>query len=733
MSSQPDSFSNAFEDCIQESVKTSSALLTQVLVIGRRSMAETRLNTPSPDQMLALHNALHTLVKHEHSLINAFPIELKKQFDAVLNGTQGTMERRVEVPFNKLTIMQDHEFSAQMALSQLRHSVIGATEVDCALLNSYTSAAQGLTRVRPESNPFQPESYIRAIQQSFEVAEVDFQARQMWFQHMGMPLGNELVLLYKSLIQRLTSRGFEPINYAMPRPKEHSLPDSAIVEATYLVVPTAEPLPTPVPTYTYAPAVFSGFSVLHSFKDSDFAFPSLSSGNAPEASLGFPTLDMDPEPAPAPDPTSPFALAGKVNAADMNSLMQSAEFITELANTQGASDEDLAAMRARPEFEFLPPKSPAEQPKPTEASAPTTDKTAQPSEPAAEEPISIDTAIQQLLEKIIRDQALPDAFGPVVRGFESSLLRLALRDDGFLADEQHAARKLLAAIIQTGLNARSETTRQFDRFLALAEDCARNLVALPVLDVTAFEHVRLTWERAWNKATTDLVARSAAGHADAFQALVRAHSLAFAALPTAQHAPEHWRDFLTGPWARVSAHMQCASDSQRASKYLTIAPVLLWCVQPKVDADDARRLLPWIESIRRHVHHGLASIGYSAAEIAPLLQRVDRLQATLEGRAPTDNSAPTAANDEVSSAKPTEPSHVDSFVQTLSSGQWFDMWIKERCIRTQLTWVNEGRTSFMFVAADRTSQSLTRRMLEGLVGKGGLRRVDGQSAERGAS
>ena len=60
------------------------------------------------------------------------------------------------------------------------------------------------------------------------------------------------------------------------------------------------------------------------------------------------------------------------------------------------------------------------------------------------------------------------------------------------------------------------------------------------------------------------------------------------------------------------------------------------------------------------------------------------------------------------------------------------MWLKERCIRTQLTWVNEGRTSFMFVAADRTSQSLTRRMLEGLVGKGGLRRVDGQSAERGA-
>ncbi|QIL69624.1 DUF1631 domain-containing protein [Diaphorobacter sp. HDW4B] len=731
MPPQPDSFTKALEDCIQESVKTSSTLLTQVLVIGRRSMVEARLNASSPNQMLALHNATHMLVKYENELIATYPAELQKQFDAIRADTAGTIVRRTEVPFNKLTILQDHEFSAQMALSQLRHNVITATEVDCALLNSYTSAARGLMRVRPDSNPFQPESYILALQQVFETAGVDFQARQMWFQHMGTALGNELVLLYKALISRLTAQGVEPINYSLTRPKEYTVPDAAIEEAAYLIVPTAAPLATPV--HTYAPAVFSGFSVLHSFKESDFAFPSLPSSNPSEPTLSFPSLETDPDPAAPADAASPFALTKEVSSGGMNSLIQSAEFVTGLTNALPTSDEDLAAMRARPEFEFLPPKSAEQESEKKEAAAAVKpEETTAASTSAADQPVSSTTAIQQLLEQILREQALPEAFSPIVRSFEPALVRLARRDDSFLTDEKHAARRLLSAVVQTGLNARSESTRQFDRFIALADDTARNLVALPVRDATAFEHMVLTWDRAWNKAAAGLIARSAAGHADAFQALVRAHSLAFAALPTAQQAPDHWRDFLTGPWARVTAHMQCASDSQRANKYLTIAPVLLWCVQPKIDVDDALRLRPWIESIRRHVHHGLASIGYSTAEIAPLLQRVDRLQIALDsGTAP--DSAPPAANDETNHAKPTEPSHVDSFVQTLASGQWFDMWIKQRCIRTQLTWVNEGRTSFMFVAADRTSQSLTRRMLEGLVGKGGLRRVDGPGAERGAS
>ena len=751
---RPDSFSNAFDNCIQESVKTSSALLTQVLVIGRRSMVETRLNTQSPEMLLALHNAVHMLVKHENTLVEAFPIALKKQFDEALSNATNTVERKEGVAFHKLALLQEHEFSAQMALSHLRHNVISATEVDCALLNSYTSSAQGLQRVQPEKNPFQPESYIRALQQSFEIAGVDFQSRQLWFQHMGAALGNELVLLYKELIRRLTAQGVEPINYAKPRPAPPPATEPSPEEAMPVVVPPVAAAVAPLfpPVHAYAQAEFSGFSMLRSFNESDLAFPSLHSSPPAEPSLTFPTLMPDPEPVAAAepivpvaplvpsDPVSPFAIDKVVNAGEMDTLMQSFDFITELTNSLPTSDEDLASLRNQPEFEFLPPKRVEQDtidPDPevedgihsSVALVPAFEAGAKDTPPQNMPPASTTAAIQELLEQLISRQPMPGALRHVVRSFELALVRLAQRDGRIFADEQHPARKLLASVIQRGLRYRDANSNQFNKFIALANDTVRYLIALPVHDATAFEHMYLMWERSWEKTSSDnLIARAAAGHDDAFQALVQEHALAFAAFPAAQSAPEHWRDFLTGPWARVSAHMQCAGDRQRAGKYLSIAPVLLWCVQPSIESDDARRLLPWMDSIRSHVRDGLSSLGYSADEVGPLLQRVDRIQTALENIANPERAP--AANVESVSSKTEETSQLEMFLKPLATGQWFDMWSKQRFVRTQLTWVNDNRTSFMFTATDGSTQSFTRRMLEGLIAKDGLQRVSDQNAER---
>ncbi|MBF5006496.1 DUF1631 family protein [Diaphorobacter caeni] len=328
---------------------------------------------------------------------------------------------------------------------------------------------------------------------------------------------------------------------------------------------------------------------------------------------------------------------------------------------------------------------------------------------------------QQWLIEVSSRQPLPSALSRVVQSFELPLIRLVQRDAGVLSDEGHAARRLIDAVIERGLRYPDEHSEKFERFIALANQTVRHLTALPVHDASAFEHMLRMWNRAWEKpSSTSLAAMAAAGHPEAFQDLIRENTTAFDSLPAARSAPALWLEFLTGPWARVAAHSQCSANKQRAGKYLTMVPVLLWCVQPFMERDDARRLLSWTGDLADLVGEGLASVGYPQDDILPMQQRIMRLRAHLTKIAESEPHASTLA-----AAEPQPPSDadVDIQVEPYQTGQWFDMWIQQRCIRTQLTWANSAQSTFMFTAQDGSTQSLTRRMLDSLADKQSLQRV----------
>ena len=63
---------------------------------------------------------------------------------------------------------------------------------------------------------------------------------------------------------------------------------------------------------------------------------------------------------------------------------------------------------------------------------------------------------------------------------------------------------------------------------------------------------------------------------------------------------------------------------------------------------------------------------------------------------------------------------VDILLEPYTAGQWFEMRSKERSIRTQLTWVNETQTSFVFTSPDGRSIPMTHRTVKELSCKGDL-------------
>ncbi|QIL79095.1 DUF1631 domain-containing protein [Diaphorobacter sp. HDW4A] len=339
-------------------------------------------------------------------------------------------------------------------------------------------------------------------------------------------------------------------------------------------------------------------------------------------------------------------------------------------------------------------------------------------------PVAVSTnsaSLRRWLDELKQRQPLPTALGQVVQSFELPLIRLVQRDAAALSDERHASRKLIDTVIERGLRYPDASSEKFERFIALANQTVRHLTTLPVHDAAAFEHMHRMWNRAWEKpSSTSLAAMAAAGYPDAFQDLIRENASAFESLPTARLAPALWLEFLTGPWARVAAHSQCSTNKQRAGKYLTMAPVLLWCVQPDIERDDARRLLSWTSELANLVGEGLASVGYREVDIAPMQQRITRLHAHLAKIAETEPQETAETATELQT--PTN-ADVDIHIEPYQAGQWFDMWIQQRCIRTQLTWANSTLSSFMFTAQDGSTQSLTRRMLDSLADKQSLQRV----------
>ena len=141
-------------------------------------------------------------------------------------------------------------------------------------------------------------------------------------------------------------------------------------------------------------------------------------------------------------------------------------------------------------------------------------------------------------------------------------------------------------------------------------------------------------------------------------------------------------------------------------------PLLLWSVQPALTRAEPDRLTKAIPDILATVRAGLKSIDHPVAQTSSFLQRLVRLHQAAFERPDRAKGAPTTA------APQDNP--LDA---ALVAGVWVELITDHGAVRTQLTWANPHGTLFLFTAADGSTQSMTRRMLDRLVSEGSLRVV----------
>ncbi len=318
-----------------------------------------------------------------------------------------------------------------------------------------------------------------------------------------------------------------------------------------------------------------------------------------------------------------------------------------------------------------------------------------------------------MLSVLTQSPRIPPALRQLVRDFELPLSRLVKRDAAFFTHPDHAARKLLDSMILRGSAYPADKPAALERFMHLASETLRYLMVMPVHDATAFEHVFQMWERAWSKR-----AAKAQGTQN-MEELARQNASDFSRLTAFAQAPRAIADFVAGPWADVAAHAQIHADKRLAGKYLTLVPILLWSALPPSSLDDARRLLAMNESMLKSVREGLARIEYPPSEIERIAAQLAELRARLTAQVERENASVNAS---VNAA--VRSSGVDIALDDYEVGQWFDMQVHERRVRTQLTWASPQRSSFMFTAHDGSTQSLTLRMLNKLAQEDALKRVD---------
>ena len=331
--------------------------------------------------------------------------------------------------------------------------------------------------------------------------------------------------------------------------------------------------------------------------------------------------------------------------------------------------------------------------------------------------------VARMMENIAHDARLLPPVQHALQKLEPALQQLVQHDGHFFTDEMHPARQLLDELTQRSLAFEAEDAPGFSQFMLLLCEAVDHLAATDIHDAGSFAAVLKALHAAWD--SQEHKVRSQQSGADkSLQQSERRKRLAekiaadIRLLPNLEPVPAEVLAFVTGPWANVVALAQITQvdgvDGAEGDPggYLALVPLLLWSVQPALTRAEPDRLTRAIPGILATVRAGLKSIDHPVAQTSSFLQRLVGLHQAAFERSGRAAVAPAVA------APQDDPLDAE-----LVAGVWVELITHHGAVRTQLTWAHPHGTLFLFTAADGSTQSMTRRMLDRLVSEGSLRVV----------
>lgn len=389
--------------------------------------------------------------------------------------------------------------------------------------------------------------------------------------------------------------------------------------------------------------------------------------------------------------------------------------------------------------------------------------------------------VGMLFDHVLQDEQVPAEIKAVLSRLQFPVLKVALVDADFFASGTHPARRLIDRLASTAVgwepygdeNQRYkkelervvlQVQERFDKDLGLFEQLLKEFDAF-IAEMPTRE--------------TDPVARAKRALEEAEKREVLVINTTIQVRRAFEHVEleQYLREFLVGPWvqALVSATLRDEQTPGFSKAFRQSIHDMVWSVQPKISADERKRLVALIPGMTRVLRDGMAMIQMTEREqqdflknlmashavaVRPvdqatyikrkvatgeLRQRLDEMKIT--GVLPAGATAggvkistgalqqaaehhaaqlvvaePIAADEPLSSD---EDAAFDGQIAEWERGSWFNLYDGKEVVKVKLRWISPLRTLFMFSnEADKSTRVLSPQTIKSYLKQGWLKPLE---------
>jgi hypothetical protein len=226
--------------------------------------------------------------------------------------------------------------------------------------------------------------------------------------------------------------------------------------------------------------------------------------------------------------------------------------------------------------------------------------------------------VAMLFDQIFADDKLPAEFKLLLGRLQLPMLRVALADGSFFASRAHPTRRLIDRIASCAIGYDAESLNS-KSFLAEVERIVHTVLSAVDESTTVYEQALAEFESFLNKEHThsnDIVGRAAdvLERAEVREVLSINATIQVNQLLYGVSLEPFLKAFLLDVWTHVLVEAACLCEDSRTdptvARFKQVCIDLVWSAQPKITAEDRRKLVALLPRMIGVIREGLALIGY---------------------------------------------------------------------------------------------------------------------------
>jgi hypothetical protein len=388
--------------------------------------------------------------------------------------------------------------------------------------------------------------------------------------------------------------------------------------------------------------------------------------------------------------------------------------------------------------------------------------------------------VGMLFDHVLQDNQVPAEIKAILSRLQFPVLKVALTDADFFASSTHPARRLIDRLASTAVGWEPYGDEN-QRYKVEVERIVQQVLERFDKDMGTFDQLLTEFDAF----LAEMPARESDPVARAKRALEEAEKREVLQINTTiqvRRAFEHvelepyLREFLVGPWvqALVSATMRDEQTPGFSKAFRQVIHDVVWSVQPKVSADERKRLVALIPAMTRVLRDGLTMIRMTEqdqqnflkqlmASHAVAVRPVDQatyikskvatgeLRSKLDDmhltgtfpistgggvkvspvavkRAAESHAAQIVMPEPVAGGSPLsyeQDASYDEQIAAWQRGSWFNLYDGKDVIKVKLRWISPLRTLFMFsTGEDKAARVLSPETIKSYLRQGWLKPLE---------